>query len=52
MQSHHSLSRLNDAFETIRQEYDQLVRDLEAMRSQRDEFENKRQLHASAAVVV
>jgi hypothetical protein len=42
LQSHHSISRLNDAFETVRQEYDQLLRELETTRSQRDELDKTR----------
>lgn len=44
LQAHHaSVARLNDAFEAIRQEYDQLIRELEQIRAQRDDFESKRQ---------
>ncbi|THH15316.1 hypothetical protein EW146_g5150, partial [Bondarzewia mesenterica] len=34
-------TRLNDCFDTIRQEFDVLSQDLNVLRSQRDDFENK-----------
>lgn len=40
--SHASLTRLNDSFEGIRQEFDILASDLGVVRAQRDEYEAKR----------
>ena len=36
-----SQSRLNEAFDIIRQEHDLLINDMNIVRSQRDELENK-----------
>jgi len=36
-----SHARLNDAFDTIRQEFDVLAQEINVLRGQRDEFENK-----------
>ncbi|OBZ67388.1 hypothetical protein A0H81_12529 [Grifola frondosa] len=39
LQQHHA--RLNDCFDTIRQEFDVVAQELNLIRGQRDEFENK-----------
>lgn len=37
----HSHARLNESFESIRQEFDVLTSDLGVLRSQRDDYESK-----------
>lgn len=37
----HSLARLNDSLEIIRQEYDALTQDITAFKAQKDDFEVK-----------